>query len=315
MNNIIYEYYNPPELQHHGTKGMRWGIRRYQNKDGSLTPAGRKRYGRVNDDDIVIKKGTQVGHISTKRKLKLGDSETYLFDRSNDTDRDIYEGAFAKYQKIVNKKSKVYEHKYETTEDLFSPSEERRKKIFKELYDSDKDTLNSYLNDVEASIKRAQFGGMKLSDYVDGMLNTYATHKVRSAFTDDGLLRDSDDIRESYDNISKGTFTESTSSKIAQDYGYKLFNTDWGKNDSRYAEITNQYLNKVRDQGYNALIDDNNRGVYNGAVQPFISLYAKTSLSKVETVKLSDAEIERAIEEVRKRNVKRTGNESARVAL
>lgn len=32
------------ELYHHGTKGMRWGIRRYQNKDGSLTPAGRKRY-------------------------------------------------------------------------------------------------------------------------------------------------------------------------------------------------------------------------------------------------------------------------------
>lgn len=33
------------ELQHHGTKGMRWGIRRYQNSDGSLTPAGKKRYG------------------------------------------------------------------------------------------------------------------------------------------------------------------------------------------------------------------------------------------------------------------------------
>lgn len=31
------------ELYHHGIKGMRWGIRRYQNPDGSLTPAGRKR--------------------------------------------------------------------------------------------------------------------------------------------------------------------------------------------------------------------------------------------------------------------------------
>lgn len=31
------------ELYHHGTKGMRWGIRRYQNKDGSLTPVGKKR--------------------------------------------------------------------------------------------------------------------------------------------------------------------------------------------------------------------------------------------------------------------------------
>ena len=30
-------------LYHYGIKGMRWGIRRYQNPDGSLTPAGRKR--------------------------------------------------------------------------------------------------------------------------------------------------------------------------------------------------------------------------------------------------------------------------------
>ena len=30
-------------LMHHGIKGQKWGVRRYQNKDGSLTPAGKKR--------------------------------------------------------------------------------------------------------------------------------------------------------------------------------------------------------------------------------------------------------------------------------
>lgn len=34
-------------LMHHGIKGMRWGVRRYQNADGSLTPEGAKRYGNL----------------------------------------------------------------------------------------------------------------------------------------------------------------------------------------------------------------------------------------------------------------------------
>lgn len=44
-DNRFKNYYNPEVIEHHGIKGMKWGIRRYQNADGTLTAAGKKRYG------------------------------------------------------------------------------------------------------------------------------------------------------------------------------------------------------------------------------------------------------------------------------
>lgn len=47
-------------LQHAGVKGMRWGVRRYQNKDGSLTPAGKKRYDRDVSENNAKKKDNRI---------------------------------------------------------------------------------------------------------------------------------------------------------------------------------------------------------------------------------------------------------------
>ena len=40
----MWAYNDPNVLMHYGIKGMKWGVRRYQNEDGTLTPSGKKRY-------------------------------------------------------------------------------------------------------------------------------------------------------------------------------------------------------------------------------------------------------------------------------
>lgn len=58
------------ELYHHGTKGMRWGVRRYQNKDGTLTDAGKRRYDRDQRENAGKKKGNKVGAADPHRWVK-----------------------------------------------------------------------------------------------------------------------------------------------------------------------------------------------------------------------------------------------------
>ena len=51
-------------LAHHGVKGMRWGVRNYQNPDGSLTEEGRRRYGTVEKYNKAMATRQKVGKVA-----------------------------------------------------------------------------------------------------------------------------------------------------------------------------------------------------------------------------------------------------------
>ncbi len=53
-------YYDEAVLAHHGILGMKWGVRRFQNKDGTLTAKGKKRY-ETDEDGNYKKVGTSSG--------------------------------------------------------------------------------------------------------------------------------------------------------------------------------------------------------------------------------------------------------------
>ena len=53
-------YVKNDELMHYGIKGQKWGVRRYQNPDGTLTPAGKKRQARIDASDAKYRQKQTV---------------------------------------------------------------------------------------------------------------------------------------------------------------------------------------------------------------------------------------------------------------
>lgn len=77
------------ELKHYGIPGMEWGVRRYQNKDGSLTKAGIERYGTKSNYEKVqrAKKKASPENLDKIRKRAISEANT--------------QSDLAKYKKMV----------------------------------------------------------------------------------------------------------------------------------------------------------------------------------------------------------------------
>ena len=118
-------------LVHYGVKGMKWGVRRYQNKDGTLTNAGKKRY---SEDDVIIKKGTEVHRIIPKSwvdREKSLSGHAYASYKSEDTER------YKHFARLFGGGDNYVDMTFKAKDVIVSPSRKKRVDEFIKLMDSD----------------------------------------------------------------------------------------------------------------------------------------------------------------------------------
>lgn len=105
--------YRIDELVHYGIKGQKWGRRRYQNADGSLTPAGRERYGSEENFDKQYPEDVKKSINKAKSGLnkasgavdKVKDVNAKKIKKAQEAQikKDISQMSDQELQKIVNR--------------------------------------------------------------------------------------------------------------------------------------------------------------------------------------------------------------------
>lgn len=85
------------ELYHHGVKGMRWGVRRYQNKDGSLISNGKQRY----SDEERKKNGQELNNaiLRSRSHRDTGRPSAKEVWKTSETMKKFYENTKNDYKK------------------------------------------------------------------------------------------------------------------------------------------------------------------------------------------------------------------------
>lgn len=130
---------NDTSLTHYGIKGMKWGVRRYQNKDGTLTTAGKKRY---SEDDIIIEKGSEVHRIIPKswsEREKNLSGHAYASYKTEDTER------YKHFASLFGDGDNYVDMTFKAKDVIVSPSKKKRVDEFVKLIDSNPEAKSAMI--------------------------------------------------------------------------------------------------------------------------------------------------------------------------
>lgn len=139
LDGITYD-----EIKHHGIKGQKWGVRRFQNKNGSLTSAGKKRY---NDDEydeererleqeVAARRGVKYVR-KTKKEREAEDAEN---ERQEKERRSKEDAAYKRTEDRMKEVDKKLQTKYDfnSSDDVDKYYKEYDEEWFKILYEERK---------------------------------------------------------------------------------------------------------------------------------------------------------------------------------
>ena len=192
-------FYSDEYLAHHGIKGQKWGVRRFQNYDGTLTAAGKKHYGVSDDyDGRIIPQNSNFYRITNNKEDVTYDGKKYLSTNKKD------HKAWQKYigDAYAERGYETYNIEYMPVKDLKIAKSEKVGELFLEAKKNDPQIFNQIVLDTLEAQRKFDYKSDDTTDLLS--LNFAMQTKTGQQFINQLLDLGYDGIEDAHGrNISK----------------------------------------------------------------------------------------------------------------